>query len=93
MNTQAHLHQHQHPQPSHTNRVTWTPPTTQPKPKRKQELFFHVKEATRKDPKGNKDIAEKAENIQQTLLPLLLWTLLYYPKQIRVSGRSRRRPQ
>jgi hypothetical protein len=44
-----------------------------------QELFFHVKEATRKDSKGNKDIAEKAEKypidttpssaVDSTLLP------------------------
>jgi hypothetical protein len=26
-----------------------------------QELFFHIEKATRKDPKGNKDITEKAE--------------------------------
>jgi hypothetical protein len=30
-----------------------------------QELFFHIEEATRKDPKGNKDTVKKGEKFNK----------------------------
>jgi hypothetical protein len=52
-----------------------------------------VEETTRKDPKGNKNTAEKTGKYPTDTTSSSTTALFLYPKQILASGRSKRRPQ